>query len=92
VGNIVTFRVSKTLKERMDKLRHINWSELLRATVERTIDEEERKLDLKRDRVRMKRAVEEMDRLARLAEGSQWIGAEEAIRWRRKRYSYLTQA
>jgi len=40
----------------------------------------------------MKRAMEKMDRMAALTEGSGWIGAEEVIRWRRRRYSYSMRA
>jgi len=76
----------------MSRLRHINWSELLRAAVERSVEEEERKLRPKRDSVRIEGAVAEMDRLAGLGEGSKWVGAEEVIRWRKKRYSYSTRA
>ena len=89
---VVTFRVGKRLKERMNRLRHVNWSELLRTAVEQSVAEEERRRTVKRDPGRMRMAVEEMDRLARLAEGSEWVGAAEVIEWRRKRYSYLTQA
>ena len=92
MSKIVTFRVTKKLKERMNRLRQINWSELLRATVERSVEEEEERLGPKRDPVRMKGAIAEMDRLAELSVGSKWSGAEEVIKWRRKRYSYLTRA
>ena len=89
---IVTFRVSRRLKRRMERLRHINWSELLRSYVRRVVEEEEERLRPKRDLERVKRAVEEMDRIAALTEGSGWIGAEEVIRWRRRRYSYSMRA
>ena len=88
VSEIVSFRITRKLKQRMSRLRHINWSELLRAAVERSVEEEERKLRPERDPVRVEGAVAEMDRLAGLAEGSKkWVGAEEVIRWRKKRYS-----
>ena len=89
---MVSFRITRKLKQRMSRLRHINWSELLRAAVERSVEEEERKLRPKRDSVRIEGAVAEMDRLAGLGEGSKWVGAEEVIRWRKKRYSYSTRA
>ena len=92
MSEIVTFRVSKKLKERMGRLRHINWSELLRTTVEKSVHEEEKKLSPRRDPVRMEGAIAEMERLSRLAEGSKWVGAEEVVKWRKKRYSYLTRA
>lgn len=90
--SIVTFRISKRLKDRMNRLRHVNWSGLLREAVERSVEEEERRLAPQRDARRMKDACEEMDRLAKLTEGSGWSGAEEVIKWRRLRYSSLTQA
>jgi len=92
MSEVVTFRVNRRLKARMEMLRHINWSELLRSYVERVVEDEERRLRPRRDHARMMRAVEEMERLARLAEGTGWLGSEEVIRWRRKRYSYLTPA
>ena len=92
MSSIVSFRVDKKLKAKMDRLRHINWSELLRRYVKSVVEQEERRLRASRDLAAMKRAVEEMDRLARLCEGSKWIGEEEVIRWRRRRFSYLTQA
>ena len=92
MSEIVSFRITRKLKQRMSRLRHINWSELLRAAVERSVEEEERKLRPERDPVRVEGAVAEMDRLAGLGEGSKWVGAEEVIRWRKKRYSYSTRA
>ncbi|MCX8193643.1 MAG: hypothetical protein N3G77_07540 [Nitrososphaeria archaeon] len=90
--SVVSFRIDKKLKSRMDRLRHINWSELLRRYVESVVEQEEQKLKPKRDPSVIKRAVEEMDRLARISEGSGWIAEEEVVKWRRKRYSYLMQA
>jgi len=90
--SVVSFRVDKRLKARMDRLRHINWSELLRRYVESVVEQEERKLRSAKDPLAIKRAVEEMDRLAKISEGSGWIAEEEVIRWRRRRFSYSTQA
>ncbi|MEM1726380.1 MAG: hypothetical protein QXP86_01855 [Nitrososphaerota archaeon] len=42
--NIASFRVDKKLKARMGRLRHINWSELLRRYVEPVVEQEENKL------------------------------------------------
>ena len=89
---IVSFRVDKRLKARMDRLRHINWSELLRRYIETVVEQEEMRLRPARDQAAIKRAIEEMDRLAKLSAGSGFIGEEEVVRWRRKRFSYLTQA
>jgi len=37
---VVTVRVEEKLKREMEKLPHINWSEVIRATVEQRIKEE----------------------------------------------------
>lgn len=90
--SIVSFRIDKKLKSRMNRLRHINWSELLRKYVESVVEQEEQKLKPKRDPLVIRKAVEEMDRLAKISEGSEWVAEEEVIKWRRKRFSYLMQA
>jgi len=89
VDAIVTFRIDKRLKARMDRLKHINWSEMLRRYVEEVVEREEMELSKKRrkDVSLLKRAVEEMDRLAKLSAGAEWIGEEEIRRWRRRRLS-----
>ncbi|GBC73039.1 hypothetical protein HRbin04_00435 [archaeon HR04] len=88
---VVTFRVDKRLKARMDRLKHINWSEMLRRYVEEVVEKEERELSSRKRRRRdvslLKRAAEEMDRLAKLSAGAEWIGEEEVRRWRRRRFS-----
>ncbi len=43
----ITIRIPKELKERMDKLRHVNWSEVIRRAIEEKIREEEIKQALK---------------------------------------------
>ncbi|MEM4591503.1 MAG: hypothetical protein QW555_06690 [Nitrososphaerota archaeon] len=90
--SIISFRVDKRLKARIDRLRHINWSELLRRYVETVVEQEERRMRPAKDPAAIKRAIQEMDRLAGMSEGSGWIAEEEVVRWRRRRYSYLTQA
>ncbi|MDJ0270472.1 MAG: hypothetical protein NXY59_08005 [Aigarchaeota archaeon] len=90
MSSIVSFRVSRRLKARMDRLRHINWSELLRRYVETVVEQEEKRVRVSRDPAVMRRAVEEMDRLPRISESLDWLGEEEVIKWRR--LSYLTQA
>jgi len=64
----------------------------LRRYVESVVEQEERKLRSAKDPLAIKRAVEEMNRLAKISEGSGWIAEEEVIRWRRRRFSYSTQA
>ena len=33
MSTVVSFRIDKKLKERMDKLKHINWSEVVRKAI-----------------------------------------------------------
>ncbi|MEM1582658.1 MAG: VapB-type antitoxin [Candidatus Bathyarchaeia archaeon] len=37
----ITVRIQKNLKERMDKLTHVNWSEIIRRAIEEKVREEE---------------------------------------------------
>ncbi|HUX98324.1 MAG TPA: hypothetical protein VMV49_02105 [Candidatus Deferrimicrobium sp.] len=41
--SIFSLRISKELKEKMKKMAHINWSEILRSAIEETIDTENTK-------------------------------------------------
>ncbi len=85
---IVSFRVDKETKERMSRLKYINWSEVLRRYLIERLEEEERKLK-KKDRRRMKKAALSMDALREKAQ-IPWNGAEEVIKWRKARFSSLT--
>ena len=38
---IISFRVDRELKERMDKLRHVNWSEVVRRAIYEVVVREE---------------------------------------------------
>lgn len=92
---VVTFRVSRKTKSKMDKLRKdsgVNWSNMLRGFIEELIEKEERRSTDSKDLEKRVKAVEKMDRLAKLSKGSGWIGSAEVISWRKKRYSYQTQA
>ncbi|MEM2747359.1 MAG: hypothetical protein QXQ48_09475, partial [Nitrososphaerota archaeon] len=62
--SVISFRVDKRLKARIDRLRHINWSELLRRYVETVVEQEEQRMRSTKDVTAIKRAIEEMDRLA----------------------------
>jgi len=74
--------VRRELKEKMEKLRHINWSEVVRKAIEDTIRREESKLRSK-DRARMKAAALRTDQLRRGVPG--WSSVEEIRRWREAR-------
>ncbi|MEM0024843.1 MAG: type II toxin-antitoxin system ParD family antitoxin [Thermofilaceae archaeon] len=74
---VVSVRVSDELKRRMEKLRHVNWSEVLRQAIVRILEEEEgRNLAL---------AVLLNERIRKKApEG--WDSTEFLRRWRDGRY------
>ena len=79
MGIVVSFRIDKELKERMERLRHINWSEVVRRAIREVIALEEAKLRRK-DVVRLRRAALRSEELSRRVEG--WSSVEEIRRWR----------
>jgi len=44
VSVVVSFRIDKKLKEKMEKFRYINWSEVVRRAIEDVIKREKAKL------------------------------------------------
>jgi len=79
VSTVVSFRIDKELKRRMNQLKHINWSEVVRRAIYETIIREEAKMR-KKDPERIKRAARRSDMLSRSVEG--WNSVEEIRRWR----------
>ena len=79
---VISFRISRSLKERMEKLQHINWSEVVRRAIEEVVRREESKLR-ERDKARMRAAVIRTDKLRRLVPG--WSSVEEIRRWRERK-------
>ena len=79
---VVSFRIDRRLKERMEKLKHINWSEVVRRAIEQVVRVEEARLREK-DRARIAWASLKMDELRRRVEG--WSSVEEIRRWRVRR-------
>ena len=82
MSTVVSFRIDKELKRRMDQLKHINWSEVVRRAIYETIIREEAKMR-KKDTERIKRAARRSDMLSRRVEG--WNSVEEIRRWREAR-------
>lgn len=78
---VVSFRIDKRLKERMDKLKHINWSEVVRKAIYEVVIREEAKLH-KKDFERIKWAANKCEELSRRIEG--WDSVREIRRWREK--------
>jgi len=79
---VVSFRISKELKERMDRLKHINWGGVVRRAIYEVIVREEAKL-CKKDIERLRRAALKSEELSRRVEG--WSSVEEIRRWREGR-------
>jgi Arc/MetJ-type ribon-helix-helix transcriptional regulator len=82
---IVTVRLDERLKSKMKRLRHVNWSEVIRAAIAERIWLEESiaarrsiNLDLLRN------AIADQDRLRAKSSGV-WSGAEEVRKWRELR-------
>ncbi|MEB3788257.1 MAG: hypothetical protein GSR78_05825 [Desulfurococcales archaeon] len=79
---VVCFSIDKKLKERMNRLRRINWSEVVRRAIEQAVMIEEARLPEK-DRTRIAWASLKMDELRRRVED--WDSVEEIRRWRMER-------
>ena len=82
MGVVVSFRISKELKKRMDRLKHINWSEVVKRAIQEVVVREEARLRGK-DVVRLKRAVLKSEELSRRVKG--WSSVEGIRRWREGR-------
>lgn len=79
---VVSFRIDRRLKEKMDRLKHINWSEVVRRAIQEVIIREEARMRGK-DLDRIKRAALRSELLSRRVEG--WSSVEEIRRWREAR-------
>ncbi len=79
---VVSFRIDKKLKERMDKLKHINWSEVVRRAILEVVEKEESKYK-KKDPARLRKAAIKSKLLSRKIEG--WSSVEEIRKWRSSR-------
>ena len=85
MNEVISFRVKRELKEKMERLRHINWSEVVRRAIEETIKREESRLK-ERDRARMRAAALRTGQLRRRipgwSEGDKIVAdAPVVIRW-----------
>jgi len=80
---VVSLKVDDETKRRMEELRDINWSEVLRRAIQRRLQIEE-ELRKPIDRRRAIRAAEAIDKFRqKLLVG--WKGAEEIRKWRELR-------
>ncbi|MHA1386282.1 MAG: hypothetical protein ACTSR3_21220 [Candidatus Helarchaeota archaeon] len=79
--SVVSFKIDRELKKKMQKYKHINWSEVLREAVERRIKIEETLKSHEFDLALALKASEEIDKIRKKTSGI-WNGAEEVRKWR----------
>ncbi len=80
--SVVSVRLDEKLKSKMDKYKHVNWSEVLRKAIAERVALEEmltKKRSVKMELVR--EAAGSQDRLRAKTSGK-WSGAEEIRKWR----------
>jgi len=78
---VVSVKVDEETKHRMDRLEHLNWSEILRQAITRRLEAEEA---LRRpiDRARAKQAGRAIDRLRASLPPGTYDVAKEIRKWR----------
>ncbi len=74
---IISVRVSDEIKKRMDRLKHINWSEVIRRAIIKTLEEEEGR--------NLARAVLLNEKIRKKAPKG-WDSTEIIRYWRQRRY------
>lgn len=79
---VVSFRISRDLKEKMDMLRHINWSEVVRRAIEEVVNRELARYSAK-DFEALRRAALRSEAISRRIDG--WSSVEEIRRWRERK-------
>ena len=75
-------KIPENLKRRIDKLSHINWSEVMRIAIINRVEEEEKRI-IDRDKKKIEQSTQKMDQLRRKAQGNT---TEELRKWRRIRH------
>ncbi len=79
---VISFRIDRKIKRKMDELKHINWSEIVRRAIIEAIRREEAK-NRKKDLTKVRRAALISERLSHKVDG--WSSVEEIRRWRERR-------
>jgi nicotinamide mononucleotide adenylyltransferase len=75
---VVSARVDEDTRRRMRRLRHVNWSEVVRTAIREKIHEEESRREV--DPAEVEEALRLMDRVRRPLRG--FDGVEEIRKWR----------
>jgi predicted transcriptional regulator len=81
---VVSFKIDKHLRDRMKRLAHINWSEVLREALATKVEQEEAKHRVV-DEQSLLEAVHLSDGIRKSSEG--WSSTEEVRKWRETRRS-----
>ncbi len=76
---VVSFRIDRELKRKMDQLKHINWSEVVRRAIAETIRREEERRRSK-DLTKVRKAALRSEIISREVKG--WSSVEEIRKWR----------
>jgi hypothetical protein len=79
---VVSAKVDKRVRDKMRKLGHVNWSEVIRSALTTKIKEEEAKLRSV-DKASLIEASSMTDRIRKSSKG--WDSTEEIRRWREAR-------
>jgi len=80
MSEVVSCRVDEETKRRMERLRYVNWSEVMRRAILRKIEEESKR---EVDPELVEEAIRIMDEVRRPVRG--YNGTEEIRRWREER-------
>ncbi|UCE12285.1 MAG: VapB-type antitoxin [Candidatus Heimdallarchaeota archaeon] len=75
-------KIPEELKKRVEKLSHINWSEVMRLAILKRVEEEEKRI-MDRNRKIIEQSSQKMDQLRRKAQGNT---TEELRAWREIRH------
>jgi hypothetical protein len=79
---VVNFRISRELKEKMDMLKHTNWSEVVRRAIEEVVNRYLARYSAK-DFKMLRRSALRSEAISRRIDG--WSSVEEIRRWRERR-------
>ena len=82
---VVSVKVDDDTKRRMDGLRDLNWSEVVRTAIQRRLEAEEA-LRKPVDRARAKRAGRAIDRLRQSLPAGDYDLAKEIRKWRDRNF------
>ncbi|RMF90485.1 MAG: hypothetical protein D6733_03650 [Methanobacteriota archaeon] len=77
---VISLRIDEKTKRKMSRLKHINWSQVIREGILQKIEEEEKR---RIDRALLSQAVKENDRLKRKVPG--YDSTLEIRKWREAR-------